>query len=377
VTEKIHIRRGNMKVMTEKVTHSVLAATLAACLLAVLISGCGGSAMKAHQDTIGNMMKGEYYVPAKPVDQAYIGCPWSRQFGALKDQCVPDIATRKERSFDAMQQDFAYNLGFALGGQTLVGAKAKVGIDGGTSKQASLEGVEIIMADSLADIPFEPKVPYVTEALRLANFALRKDSGAGVQLDADTGITGATGTALAEGSGGSTTRTEGTGLVVAYKLHTINMKSYQKEDSGTVALELDRIMDFPKMKVVVKAYLQNVEPGSNKSLPRNLVWSCPRANSMSKDMVAAWIVEIKPLEPGKRPLAIAFPALPKVDECYFYSGVMYSRIDPLTDKIHRQKIVISVLEAEVSDSLKPSAWVTRMSLVDESFNIRLVEQSDL
>jgi len=354
-----------------------LAALLAVCMLTTLITACGGTAMKTHEETIGGMMKNEYYVPSKPVDQSYIGCPWSKQFGALKDQCVPDIATRKERSFSSMQQDFAYNLGIGFGGQTLIGVQGGVGVDAGGERRAKLEGVEIIMADSLADIPFEPKVPYVTEALRLANFSLRKAGGGGVRAGVTSGMTDASGTGVIGAGAGGSSGTEGEGLVVAYKLHTINMKSYQKEESGNVALELNKIVDFPRAKVVVKAYLQNIEPGARKSLPRNLVWSCPRANAMRQNMVAAWIVEIKPTEPGKKSLAIAFPALPKVDDCYFYSGVIYSRIDPVTDRIHRQKINIAVVEAEVSDTLTPTAWVTRMSLVDESFNIKLVEQGDL
>ena len=76
-------------------------------------------------------------------------------------------------------------------------------------------------------------------------------------------------------------------------------------------------------------------------------------------------------------MQIAFPAFPKMDDCQNFSGVIYSRIDPLTDKIVRQKINITLIQEEVSDSLKPSKWEARMSLVDEAFNIRLVKQDDL
>jgi hypothetical protein len=64
-------------------------------------------------------------------------------------------------------------------------------------------------------------------------------------------------------------------------------------------------------------------------------------------------------------------------DCQHFSGVIYSRIDPLTDKIIRQKISLSILHEELSDSLKPLNWEAQASLVDESFNIKVVKQGDL
>jgi hypothetical protein len=49
----------------------------------------------------------------------------------------------------------------------------------------------------------------------------------------------------------------------------------------------------------------------------------------------------------------------------------------VTDKIHRQKINISIIEAEISDVLKPVKWVARISLINESFKIKLLKPSDL
>jgi hypothetical protein len=94
-------------------------------------------------------------------------------------------------------------------------------------------------------------------------------------------------------------------------------------------------------------------------------------------MVAAWIIELRSTDSKRRSLQIAFPAFPKIDECQTFSGVIYSRIDPLTDKIIRQRINITIIQEEISDSLKPKKWEARMSLVDESFNIKLVKQGDL
>ena len=151
-----------------------------------------------------------------------------------------------------------------------------------------------------------------------------------------------------EGGAGIT----GEGLVVAYKLHMIDSKTYAKQDSGSIPLELDKTIDFPKANLFVKSQLRAIEPGSNQPLPRNLLWSCDRANAKSKDMVAAWIIELRSKDPRRKSLSIAFPAFPKIEDCQSFSDVIYSRIDPLTDKIIRQKINITILEEELSDSLK-------------------------
>ena len=176
-----------------------------------------------------------------------------------------------------------------------------------------------------------------------------------------------------EGAGGTT----GEGLVVAYKLHMIDPKTYSKQDSGSIALELDKTIDFPQANLFVRSQLRVIEAGANKPLPRNLLWSCDRADAKSKDMVAAWIIELRSKDPRRKSLQIAFPAFPKIEDCQNFSGVIYSRIDPLTDKIIREKINITIIEEELSDSLKPKKWEARMSLVDESFNIKLVKQGDL
>ena len=171
--------------------------------------------------------------------------------------------------------------------------------------------------------------------------------------------------------------TSGEGLVVAYKLHMIDPKTYKKQDSGSIALELDKTTDLPMANLFVKAQLRVIEAGADKPLPRNLLWSCDQAQAKSKDIVATWIIDLRSKDLKRKSLQIAFPAFPKMDDCQNFSGVIYSRIDPLTDKIVRQKINITLIQEEVSDSLKPSKWEARMSLVDEAFNIRLVKQDDL
>lgn len=367
--------------MKGKLNRTILICIVVFFAISLLITGCvstGGSTLKAHESQMESITENEYVIPKKPVDRHYIGAAWSKLYGPIEDNSIGEIHVKKEKSFNNMQQDFALKTGFGLGGQLAGGGpQAQAGIEGSKLQKAKMEGVEIISPFSLADIPFEPNVNYITEALRLANFSLKGEKGNKAEISAGANIVVASGTALAERGAKSRTATEGEGLVVAYKLHTIDQDSYSKTDSGSVPLELNKYTDFPAAKVFVKARLQIIEAGAKKSLPRNLLWSCAHAEAKSRDMVASWIVELKSTDPKKKSLAIAFPAHPKFDDCYHYSGVIYSRIDPATDKIHRQKLNISVLDAEVTDTLKPDKWAARISITDESFKIRPVKPSEV
>ncbi len=360
-------------------------------IIILYLTGCAVAPMETHKKGLESLTEEEYSIPKKPVDRHFIGCAWSKQFGPLEDPAASDIRIKVERSFNSMQQIFAYNVGASLGGQSTLGvpsakgeqgtkggggtkgATAELGIEAGAGRKSELENVQVISPVSLADIPFEPNIPYITEALRLGNFRLRSESAgkAGITVQAGSikgGIKGST-----ESAGGTT----GEGLVVAYRLHMIDPKTYSKQDSGSIALGLDQTTDFPQAPLLVRSQLRVIEAGANKPLPRDLLWSCDRADAKSRDMVAAWIIELRSKDPKRKSLQIAFPAFPKIEDCQNFSGVIYSRIDPLTDKIIREKINISIIQEELSDSLKPIKWKARMSLVDESFNIKLVKQGDL
>lgn len=343
-------------------------------------TGCvstGGTAMQSHKKGLEGITDNEYFVTKKPIDRHYIGCAWSKQFGPVEDPAADDIRIKKEKSFSGVQQDFAYNLGFALGGQSIAGPQAEAGIQGGSIEKAKMEGIEIIAPVSIADITFEPNIPYVTEALRLSHFKIKeeKSNKAGVNVSAGTVL--GSGSAIAEAGSEGRRGTEGDGLVVAYKLHSIDQATYQKNDSGPLPFQIDKSIDFPKANIVVKARLQLIEPGSSKSLPRNLLWACPKAEAKSRDMLAAWIIDLKSTDPKKKSLSIAFPAFPRIDECQNYGGVIFSKIDPVTDRIIRQKINIAVIDDEVSDNLKQKKWDARISLIDESFKIKLIKPADL
>lgn len=361
------------------------------CLAVFLAaSGCAAPQQRAldtqreEMEDIFSKEKEQYVVPEKPVDRHYIGCAWSRQFGPVEDPAAADIRVKTERSLDKVQQDMAYSRGIALGGQAVTGPGADAALGGGTLKKARLEGVEIISAYSLADIPFEPGVPYVTEALRLANFRLKKEQSAraGISVTPPTG-TGIAGSPVASGAanlgGGGQARggTEGEGLVVAYKLHAIDPATHVRKDSGSVPLGLDRATEFPDAGLFVKARLQVVEPGAGRSLPYSLLWACPRAAAKNRDIAAAWVVEIRSTDPRKKSLTIGFPAYPAFTDCHAFGGVVSSRIDPVTDRIIRQKVQITLIDAEVTDSFQPARWDARVSVIDEAFNIRAVTAAEI
>jgi len=346
---------------------------LAIFIIATTLVGCMATTKDTYKKGMEPLADKEYFLPKKPVDRHYIGFAWSKQFGPVEEPGASDIRIKVEKSFNTLQQQFAYNLGLSFGGFSKKGGTVEAGVEGGKGRASHLEDVKIISPVSLADIPFELNIPYVTEALRLENFVLKGEAGiqAGITAQVSTFKAGA------KGQSKSDLGLTGEGLVVAYKLHVIDPSTYAKQDSGGVDLGLDKIMEFPKANLFVRSYLRVIEPGASQPLPRNLLWACDQANAKSKDMVAAWIIELRPKDPRRKSLQIAFPAYPKIEECQSFSDIIYSRIDPLTDKIIRQKINIIILEDELSDSLKPLKWKASVSLVDESFNIKLVKQGDL
>ncbi|MDI6726618.1 MAG: hypothetical protein QMD32_06605 [Smithellaceae bacterium] len=349
-------------------------------IILFFLTGCvstSGTAMQTHQKGMSSVTEEEYFTTKKPVDKAYIGCAWSKQFGPVEDPTADEIEIKKERSLSGIHQDFAYNLGVGLGGQTIAGPQAEIGASGGSVEKAKLSGLEIITPVSIADIAFEPKLAYITEALRLANFKISDEKSNKAGLNVGAGTVFGSATATMEAGTQARKGTEGDGLVVAYKLHMIDQKSYTKQESGTRPLELEKTADFPRTSLFAKAALKLIEPGAGKSPPRNVIWSCSKANSKSRDIVAAWVVELRSTDPKRKTITIAFPAWPNIDDCQNYSGVIFARIDPMTDKIIRQKISIALIDAEVSDDMKPRKWDARISLIDESFNIKPVSPKEL
>ncbi|MCG6919447.1 MAG: hypothetical protein LJE89_18105 [Deltaproteobacteria bacterium] len=342
--------------------------------IALLAGGCAGpGAISTHRETMGDFTEDEYFIPRRPVDNPCIGCAMSKQFGLIEDPLADDIRVREEESFNEMQEEFAKKLGLGFGVETIYGPRGGAGIEYEKQDETKMRGLTIIKPISLADIPFEPEVPYVIEALRLKGYKLSSSGGTGgsIEASADANKIGKGAITLDVGAS-KRVGLEGEGLVVAYRLQKIDMKSYDKKDSGPVSLELDKSVDFPDAGMVVKARLYYIEPGANKSLSRDILWACDEAEAKSRDMVAAWIVRVTFLDPKKKSLKIGFPAYPAVEDCSYFSSVLYSRIDPATDKIHREKIAITVVEAEVSDNLEPRAWDARVSVVTESFNIKPV-----
>jgi hypothetical protein len=125
-----------------------------------------------------------------------------------------------------------------------------------------LEGVEIISPVSLADISFEPNVPYITEALRLANFRLQSERAFQVGVGGSANVPVGTVSAGAEIGTRGRSGLEGEGLVVAYKLHRIDPKTYTKTESGSQRLEL-QVLDF-RGEGDPQGQAADGEPGASK-----------------------------------------------------------------------------------------------------------------
>lgn len=350
----------------------------AACLF---VTGCvsiGGTAIETHNKGLSGLTENEYVPAKKPIDRHFIGAVWSRQFGPIEEPGAEEIRVKKERSFSNVQQDFAYNLGLALGATPVaLPLTGEIGVQGGSLEKAKMGGLEIISPVTFADIPFEPDLPYVTEALRLANFRIsaEKSNKAGINVGVGNAIGSAT--ALVEGGAQARRGTEGDGLVVAYKLQKIDPSSYQRKESGGLPLELDTPLDIPMANLTARARLQTIEPGSGKSLPRSILWACQKADALSRNMVAAWVVEIRSTDPKRKSLTIGFPALPRIEECQGFSRVIYSRIDPRSDRVTRQKLTMTLIDAEITDFLQPKAFDARLNLIDESFGVVTVKPEDL
>ncbi|UCG38810.1 MAG: hypothetical protein JSV00_00825 [bacterium] len=350
---------------------------IGALFLAVSVPfGCTGAQVKskeAYKKGLEPLTEEGYVTPTKPVDRHYIGYAWSRQFGPVETSGGQDIRVRKDRSLDSMLEENAYKRGIALGGETILGQfdLLKAGSKG--ASQSQLSGLEIIKPVSLGDIPFEPEVMYVTEALRLNNFRIReeKQNEFAVGFLSTDPVGG--GGYSADPAGKGRFATEGNGLVVGYRLHTVDMASYQKRESGSLPLELDKGIDLAEAGLYIKPTLVRIDPGAGNSLPRNFLWACPRADAMSRDMIAAWLVDIRSTDPSRKSLTIAFPAYPRVDDCQYYSGTIQSGIDPLTDRLIRQRIQVTILDAELTDGLEMRSFFGRISLVDESFKIKVVQ----
>jgi len=345
-----------------------------------MLSGCAAPVIKsseAHRKGMEPLTEEGYIVPPKPVDRHFIGYPWSRQFGPVENAGAPDIRVRMERSLDNVLQQQAYNRGISLGGEAVTNKFEILHMRSKGGSESQLSGLEIISPVSLADIPFEPNVMYVTEALRLTNFRIKEKKTREFGIGALSTKPLAVGQYSADPAGEGWFASEGNGLVVGYKLHTIDVGSYQKRESGSVPLELGKTVELTGSGMLIQARLVHIEPGAGTSLPRNLLWACPRADAVSRDMVAAWLVDIRSTDPAQESLTVAFPGYPHVDNCQYYSGMIRAGIDPVTDRIVRQKIALTLLDAELSDALQTKVFSARVSVIDESFNVRLVRPDEI
>jgi hypothetical protein len=78
-------------------------------IFTAFLVGCVGTAMETHKQGMESGLGKEYFIPKKPIDRHFIGCAWSKQFGPIEDPATADIRVKVDKSFNNMQQNFAYN----------------------------------------------------------------------------------------------------------------------------------------------------------------------------------------------------------------------------------------------------------------------------
>ena len=64
---------------------------LALVVIIIPFMGCAVTPMETHRKGMEEVTEKEYFIPKKPVDRAFIGCAWSKQFGPIENPAAADI----------------------------------------------------------------------------------------------------------------------------------------------------------------------------------------------------------------------------------------------------------------------------------------------
>lgn len=340
------------------------------------LSGCNGKkATVQHQDQVEDVFGQTYLVPNFPKDKPCIGHWLSPKGKLVEAQGIADMETRTERSHSNMQQDFAFSFGTGAIAKTFFGPAGEAGIDIADVDRSQFKGLEIITPEVYSDIPFEPNVAYVTEAMRLTRYDIASKgqfkAEAGAKSANEVGI----GTLSVSGGTDSNSGTSGDGLVVAYKLEML--ESMTKQESGFIPLPLNKNVSFDAGGLIAKATMAGVQGGSGNALPYDIWWACDNAESSSENMVAAWVFTVRSLGQRDVDIKVGFPAIPAMSGCAKFSRVVDSYQKPGTDTFVRTHMTVTLLEAEVDDFMQPKVFDARISFSKEEFTTRIVKPQEI
>ncbi len=123
-----------------------------AMFIIIPLVGCATTPMETHIKGMESLTEKEYFIPQKPIDRHFIGCAWSKQFGPVEDPTSSDIRIKVERSFDTMQQNFAYNVALSLGGRSTKGATVETGVEGGKARKSYVSEPTISPVDNNVNV---------------------------------------------------------------------------------------------------------------------------------------------------------------------------------------------------------------------------------
>ncbi|MBF0357095.1 MAG: hypothetical protein HQL70_00735 [Magnetococcales bacterium] len=300
-----------------------------------LIGGCLPFKNRPEPD-----ITGIYHIPKLPVDRAFIGYVWDKNSLPVKGDMYQPVQIVKETSFATAHNKFAHKSLLSFNGKPTTATFA----DEIAAKLKS-DGIQTIKAKSLAKIPFEPGLDFVTEALGVD----------GLKMDADQSM-------VVNG---------GAGLVVGYKVQTIDENSYKKNTLRPVDLFLDQELSLSG-SLWSKAQLIKINYGDEKPLS-NVVMACAKAQSRKDEITAAWVVEIRYGEGFTiKSFKVGFPAYPNFADCQSYSIFITARVDHITGKIIRKAIHIKLDRATIDHYMNTAQWDARVVIEEDSFAVRTV-----
>jgi hypothetical protein len=298
-----------------------------------LIGGC--LPLKSRPDPD---ITGIYHIPKVPVDRAFIGYVWDKNSGPIKGKMYQPVQVVKKQSLATSHKKFAIKALLSFNGKsTTIPLKDEI------AAKINNNGIQTLKATSLAKIPFETGLNFVTEALRVDGFKMNADQSSLDQADS--------------------------GLVIGYKIQTIDENSHKKQTSRPIAIFLDEDLSLSD-SIWSKAQLIKINYGDEEPLS-NVIMACAKAQSKKDEITAAWVVEISYGEIfAIKSFKVGFPAYPNFVDCHSYSIFITARVDHITGRIIRKAIHIKLDRATIDHYMNTALWDAGIIVEEDSFAVR-------
>ncbi|OSM07164.1 hypothetical protein MAIT1_03916 [Magnetofaba australis IT-1] len=309
------------------------------------------------------MFEPVYHVPTKPVELAYIGFEWSDKMGPVKGPGWRPVSTESLRSLSDLHNKTADRAILALGGMpSLVPVKAGVALGGSNKREAIAQGLRIIRPRALWEIRFEPKRQYVTEALYLENFELSHKTNTKIGVGAQGTVPGteALGSVSAMGAigaeGGGDAGTAGQGLALAYKVQEIDTYSLEEKPDVVASLSDGQPHELIPDKLEISLKFQDVLNLPTRQWPDSQQWACLQGRQMADRINQAWLLTLRKRDADGvwRSRVTALPPTRMASDCQ-HVVTFDGYIDSQDGRIHRNKLVVALDNADLDHHMRPSA----------------------